>query len=267
MDISARFLVVPLIASALLTGANARAQDDNWGQPPMFNPAPPDVVPGSSYVNAHDWMARRGPQMGVRVGYTAGTGIVYSGLDVHDASSGALPITVDLGWRFLPQLYAGLYGAFAPVFLKNNPVSCPGDFDCNAQNWRFGVQVDYHFMPRSRLDPYVGLGGGYEILHTNVNGVSPVPLPTGGAAPGHVSAGIIDRGWEFANLTLGFDARIDSMVGVGPYVSGSLNEYNVHTGTQSVTVGNTQVSNAPLPDVDHGLHELFTAGVRGTFNP
>lgn len=267
MDISARFLVVPLIASALLTGANARAQD-TWGQqPPMFNPPPPDVVPGSSYGGPHDYMARTGPQMGVRVGYALGTGIVYSGLSLRDSSSGALPVTIDLGWRFLPQLYAGLYGSFAPVFLKNNPISCPDGFDCNAQNWRFGVQFDYHFVPRSRLDPYIGLGGGYEVLHTNVHGTTPVPLPTGGAAPGNVSAGITDRGWEFANLTLGFDARINSVVGIGPYVSGSLSEYNVHSGNQSVTVSGTQVSNAAVSPVDHGLHELFFAGLRGTFNP
>ncbi|HEX4447317.1 MAG TPA: hypothetical protein VH044_11300, partial [Polyangiaceae bacterium] len=103
------------------------------------------------------------------------------------------------------------------------------------------------------------------ILHTNANGPVVVPTPLGNA-PGNASAGIIDRGWEFAALTLGFDARINDVVGIGPYVSGSLGEYGVHTGTQSVTVAGTQVQNAPSPDVNHGLHELFTGGVKGTFN-
>jgi hypothetical protein len=212
-------------------------------------------------------MAQPGPQLGLRVGYALGTGDVYSGLSLRDSSSGALPVTIDLGWRFLPQLYGGLYGSFAPVFLKTNPLSCPEGFDCNAQDWRFGVQFDFHFVPRSRLDPYVGLGGGYEILRTNVSGGTPVPLPTGGSAPGHASVYIIDRGWEFANLTLGFDARVDRWVGIGPYLSGSLNEFNVHTGNQYVNVGGTQVSNTAVSPVNSHLHEIFFAGVRGTFNP
>jgi hypothetical protein len=263
MDITARGFALSLVFSGSLVSASARAQ---YEQAPFFNPPPPDVTASSTYAGPHPFAARRGPQLGLRVGYAAGTGIVYSGLNVHDASSGALPVTVDLGWRFLPQLYAGVYGSFAPVFTKGNPVSCPAGFDCNAQDWRFGLQVDYHFLPRSRLDPYVGLGGGYEVLHTNANGPVVVPTPLGNA-PGNASAGIIDRGWEFAALTLGFDARINDVVGVGPYISGSLGEYGVHTGTQSVTVAGMQVQNGPSPDVNHGLHELFTAGLKGTFNP
>jgi hypothetical protein len=207
MDISARGFAISLVVSgSLISSANARAQ---YEQAPFFNPPPPDVTASSTYAGPHPFAARRGPQLGLRVGYASGTGIVYSGLNVHDASDGALPVTVDLGWRFLPQLYAGVYGSFAPVFTKGNPLSCPAGFDCNAQDWRFGVQVDYHFLPRTRLDPYVGLGGGYEILHTNANGPVVVPTPLGNA-PGNASAGIIDRGWEFAALTLGFDARINA---------------------------------------------------------
>jgi hypothetical protein len=265
MGTSARILAVPLFASAIFVAGVAQAQTE-MSTPPVFNPRPPDLIPGSTYGGGHTYVANRGPQLGLRFGYGSGTGVVYSGLTVHDASDGALPLYVDLGWRFLPQLYAGLYGSFAPVFVNNNPVSCPGNFDCNAQQWRFGVQADFHFVPRSRLDPYIGLGGGYEILHTNVNGTTPVPTPFG-AMPAQASAGIIDRGWEFVNVTLGFDARINSEVGIGPFVSGSLNEYNVHTGTQSVTLNGTQVMNAPVTGVSHGLHELYVAGIRGTFNP
>jgi hypothetical protein len=259
------FLSAAAFAVVLLGGVEARAQE-GWAQQPIMNPPPPDIVRGSTWRGTHGTAARLGPQLGIRAGYSAGTGIVYSGLDVSDASNGAIPVTVDLGWRFRPWIYAGLYGSFAHVFTKNNPVSCPGNFDCNSQDWRFGAEVDFHYLPHSALDPYVGLGSGYEILHTNVNGQVPVPT-LAGPMTGFASAGIIDRGWEFLNLTLGFDARIADWVGVGPYVSASLNQYNVHTGTQSVTVAGMQVQNVPSPDVQHGLHELFTAGVRGTFNP
>jgi hypothetical protein len=258
---SARVFAVPLTTSALLLGTSAMAQDES---PTMFNPPPPDIAT-NSYSGSHAFAANRRLQAGVRVGYAAGTGIVYSGLSVHEASSGGIPVIVDLGWRFLPQLYAGVYGQFAPIFLKNNPVSCPGDADCNAQDWRFGLEVDYHPLPRMRLDPYIGLGSGYEILHTNVHAAVPVPTPAG-TMIGTASAGIIDRGWEFVAITLGFDARINREVGIGPFVSASLNEYGIHTGTQTVNVVGMQ-NTTPTADVSHGLHELYTAGLRGTFNP
>jgi hypothetical protein len=263
MVTSARLFAVPLAAGALLIGTSALAQTAEY--PSVFNPAPPDVSP-ESYSGSRKFQANRGLQVGGRVGYAAGTGIVYSGLTVHDASNGGLPIIVDAGWRFLPQLYAGLYGQYSPIFVKNNPVSCPGNSDCNAQDWRFGVEVDYHFVPRIRIDPYIGLSGGYEILHTNVHATVPVPTPAG-IATGNASASITDRGWEFVALTLGFDARINREVGLGPFVSASLSEYGIHTGTQTVNVAGAQVANMPTPDVSHGLHEIYIAGVRGTINP
>jgi hypothetical protein len=262
---SSRRLAVALSASALLLGGTARAQDAAIQAPPMFNPPPPDLgSPATSGTRSH--MANRGLQVGVRTGYGAGAGIVYSGLNVKDASSGGIPVIVDLGVRALPQLYAGIYGGWSSIFTKNNAVSCPDDLDCKTQQWRFGVQFDFHYAPTSKLDPYIGLGGGYEILHTHISGPVPIPTPLGTLA-GTTDTSIIDRGWEFANLTLGFDARINRGVGLGPFVSASLNEYGVHSGTERASIMGTQVVAMPVPTVNHGLHELFFAGVRATFNP
>jgi hypothetical protein len=262
MFTSSRRLAVALTASALLVGGSARAQDQTM---PIFNPPPPDVGPPSTY-GSHSHMANTGLQVGVRTGYGGGTGIVYSGLSVHEASGGAIPVIVDLGVRIVPQLYAGIYGSWANIFTKNNPVSCPGDLDCKTNQWRFGVEMDFHAIPSSKFDPYIGIGSGYEILHTSVNGA--VGLPTAvGMIPATASAGIIDRGWEFVNLTGGFDVRINRGVGIGPFISGSLSEYGVHSGNQSASVGGMQVANMPVPPVTHGLHELYFAGIRGTFNP
>jgi hypothetical protein len=262
MFTSTRRLAVALSGSVLLMGGSARAQNE---APPMFNPPPPDLP--SPYVSgSRSHMANTGLQVGIRTGYGGGSGDVYRGLGVRDASTGGIPIIVDLGYRALPELYAGIYGGFAPIFTKNNPVSCPGDLDCKTDQWRFGVQFDFHYIPSSRFDPYIGLGGGYEILHTNVSGGIAVPTPLG-SFPGNVNATITDRGWEFANLTFGFDARFSRAVALGPFISGSLSEYGVHSGTQVVTVAGNQVAATPVPNVNHGLHELYFAGLRGTFNP
>ncbi len=231
--------------------------------PPEEHPV--DVRTVSSRLDA-PWRARLGPQLGVRVGYGVGTGVVYSGLPVSDASHGALPVILDAGWRFIPQLYLGLYGQAAPVFTRNNPVSCPGDASCPAQDWRFGVEADVHVAPHALLDPYFGIGTCYEILHTHLTVPISAPTPNG-PVPANATAGIVDRGWEFASLTLGFDARLCSVLGVGPFVTGSLGEYGVHTGTLTTSVAGTPVESGPLPAVHHAAHELFIFGVRGTVNP
>ncbi|MCL2450019.1 MAG: hypothetical protein FWD17_13815 [Polyangiaceae bacterium] len=229
----------------------------------------PEAPPLEPPPGRHDATARIGPQIGVRVGYGLGSGSVYRGLPLHTASDGAVPIIVDLGWRFIPELYAGLYGQFGPVVTRNNPASCPGDASCSSQDWRFGIEVDYHFLPRTRLDPYVGLGSGYEILHTHVTANTLVPMDAG-PVPARTTVGLIDRGWEFAALTLGMDARACSSFGIGPFVSASIGEYNVHTGNMSTSVltpaGPVLVQSTPVPGVSHGTHELYIFGVRGTFN-
>jgi hypothetical protein len=258
---TARAVAVVLSAGATsLTLASPAWAQEEYAPPPTNPPAAEQVPPPSSA------MANRGLQFGARIGYAYGSGIVYSGFSLPDGSSGAMPLIGDLGWRFLPQLYVGLYGQYAPVFTKTNAVECFDGFNCATQDYRFGIQVDYHPVPRSRFDPYVGLGGGYEILHTRVSGPTVVPTP-GGFVPAHVDVSAIDRGWEYFSVIVGFDGRIDPAVGLGLFASFSLSEYNVHTGTQTVSVGGTTVSSGPIPDRNHGMHEIYIAGVRGTFNP
>jgi hypothetical protein len=255
----ARALAVAL--ATWLTGASPALAQDEYA-PPGAPPGPEKVqVPPPSSA-----MANTGIQFGARVGYAFGSGVVYPGLSVSDGSNGAMPLIGDLGWRIVPQLYVGVYGQYAPVFTKNNAVECFNGFNCATQDYRWGLEVDVHPVPRSRFDPYVGLAGGYEYLHTHVSGPTVVPT-AGGLVPAQVDVSVNDRGWEFASLIVGFDGRIDPAVGVGLFASASLAEYNVHTGTQTVTVNGTTVSSGPVPDVNHGLHELYIFGVRGTFNP
>ena len=66
---------------------------------------------------------------------------MYKGVHLSDASSGALPLLVDVGWRIAPELYVGVYGQYAPVFLKTYALTCPSGSSCTAQDWRFGVEA------------------------------------------------------------------------------------------------------------------------------
>ena len=254
-----------VMSSAALAGIAMLGIEPNVNAQEIAGPPGPET-PETPLVRRREFVARPGPQLGARIAYAVGAGSVYSGLSVSSSSNGALPIQIDLGWRLLPMLYVGAYGQYAPVFVKNNPVSCPDGFSCSAQDWRFGIQADVHPLPMVRFDPYVGIGIGYEILHTGINGSTDVPTPAG-TLTGTADASVVDRGWEFVTLTIGADFRANDFLGIGPFVSGSLNRYNVHNGTRVVTVNGTEVLNGPVDPVEHVMHEIFMFGIRGEFNP
>jgi len=227
------------------------------------------VVKQEEMVSApqRDWHAPKGLQLGARFGYTFGAGSVFSGEGVMDSAAGALPLIVDAGVRVLPTLYVGAYGQYAPVLFKGDtPPGCPSGAGCNGASWRFGVQFDIHFMPSVRWDPYIGLGAGYEILHTAFQGPATATLPSGTTASVQVDHSENNRGWEFANITLGADWRIDRNFGIGPFFTFTVGEFNVRSGETTVSAGGLSTTTT-APDVNHTTHELFIVGARGTFSP
>jgi outer membrane protein W len=62
-------------------------------------------------------------------------------------------------------------------------ISCTESASCQSHDWSFGLQADYHFAPDLKFDPYVGLGSGYEILHTHVEVPTTLP-PAAGSLSG-----------------------------------------------------------------------------------
>jgi hypothetical protein len=243
-----------------------------------LSPANAQEKTGGSNVGQSDngdFSANLGLQVGLRVAYTDGLGVVDQGVNLSDASSGALPILIDVGWRFLPELYVGLYGQYAPVFLKTYEVTCPSGLSCSAQDWRFGVEADYHFpaVLRPELDPYVGLGAGYEILQSSFHGPHTFLVGTM-LVPGVIDASFTDRGWEYASLTLGLDWRFGHMLGAGLFLTGSVGQFDTQTGTFVITTSSGPQNQpvAGIPACGPGqsslcnVHTLAAIGVRGSFN-
>lgn len=242
---------VTIVGFGLLAASSARGQPSDVGVDRSITE--PDRPP-------------TGLQLGARVGYGLGSGEVYRGFGVSEGSDGFIPIVVDVGARVTPELYVGAYGGYAHVFPRTNATSCPAGFDCRITDWRFGLQVDWHVRPRRWFDPYVGLGAGYEILHNSVTGPTSVPTAAG-PVPATADAGVTDRGFEFAALTLGADFRIARVLAVGPFVSMSIGEFGTRTGSTTVRVQGTEVASTAAAEVEHRPHELYLFGVRGTVNP
>jgi hypothetical protein len=212
-----------------------------------------------------DMSPKTGVQVGARVGFGVGTGSVYKDFGVSEGSNGFVPVVVDVGARVIPELYIGAYGGWAHVIPKTNQTSCPEGYSCSVNDWRFGVEADWHFMPRVSYDPYIGLSTGWDILHNSVSGSTQLPTPAG-LAPANVEANVTDSGWEIVGLHLGADFRLGRALALGPFFTATLGRYTNRTGTTTVSVG-PQSQSKDAPDVEHAMHEYYMLGVRGTINP
>jgi hypothetical protein len=229
-----------------------------------YGPYYPQPAHRESVVAPADYQARTGFQIGARAGYAMGFGSLYSGLAMNDMSSGSVPLILDLGWRFLPQLYVGAYGQVAPVVMKNSATACPNGTDCSGLDWRLGIEADFHFLPTSRFDPYIGIGAGYEILQRTISGPVDVPLGTS-TKSGILNESVTDQGWEMAAVTLGFDARMARSIGLGPFATAALSRFDLHHGSQNTVVDGGSIASGSVARVVHTTHETLIVGLRGTF--
>ncbi len=128
----------------------------------------------------------------------------FSDTDVNrlgDDTHGVIPLWVDVGYRLSPQLMAGVYFMYGLVLPKQAPANdplrggCPEGADCFANGIRLGVQAQYAFAPGSFVNPWLGLGLGYERISSQLKGqLLGVPIDSssthGGAELLHLQGGV-----------------------------------------------------------------------------
>ena len=229
-----------------------------------------------SLVHAAAPQGRRGLEVGLGVGPQAGAGYVYRGgerldgsvgdVKLTDAAKGGVAVVLDLGYRLSDHWFVGAYGQYSKVLVKENPFSCPTDFACSTQQLSFGPQVQYHFAPAGRFDPFVGLGFGMVLLDSSIRGAIPVPLP-GGAVRADLDIASQQRGPELVNLTVGGRWQAGTSLTFGPFLNVTYARYTVRSGTSTLFLpapagGATQ---SKLGAVEDGPHGLVVLGFRGTY--
>jgi outer membrane protein W len=185
-----------------------------------------------------------GLSFGVRTGYMIPTGSAFSANNVSakmsDTIAGGLPLWLDAGYRITPNIYVGLYADLALLFVAST--ACPSGASCSGSQFRIGANAHYHFLPDGKIDPWAGLGIGYEHLHY-------------GVTLGESDNGVSASGFEFVNLQVGGDYKLTDAIAVGPFLSLSFGEY-----------GGASINGNDVPNFDKTLHEWFTIGVRGKYD-
>lgn len=145
----------------------------------------------------------QGVDIGARVAWAIPTGDAFAGQSLGGELNGALPLQLDLGYRFDRHFWAGFDLSFAPASLK----SCGAAGSCSGRDTRVGLQVAYRLDRQGSLRPWLGLGVGYEWLH----------LDRSPAVPAFTLSG-----FEWVNLQLGGDFALNPRIWMGPFLTVAL---------------------------------------------
>jgi hypothetical protein len=218
-------------------------------------------------------------ESGVGVGVRVAGAIPFGNSDTADTMSDSqramLPIWFDLGYRFNRNVYLAVFYQYGVTFPPSNhcssgpatpgqltnggvggsgldsalvPSAGGGQTTCDGRDQRFGLELHYHFMPKEFVDPWIGLGLGYE--------VSTIDYSTGAAA--YTSS--FQASGPMLDLQLGLDLRFSKLIPFGPFVDLSLAEF----GTESYYDDNG-VSTGPVTFTT-SVHGWATFGLRVQFN-
>jgi outer membrane protein len=208
--------------------------------------------------------------VGLRAGYSIPTGDAanvagFGSFKEKDLYAGLVPLQVEASWRITPALSAGLYwsygfgtkGSQLDALVCSNASSCSGLYDM-----RLGAQAAWSFGPTGPVEPWIGLGAGWEAAHFEAKNAS---FPTGAPPPFDRTPpdelGGTLRGWELS-LQGGVDWRATSALALGPFVQVQVGQCRV----QDVTYlgPGTVPGNGGIPNAK--AHEFITLGVRGKFD-
>jgi opacity protein-like surface antigen len=178
-------------------------------------------------------------KLGLRLGYGIPMGDAADGAELGDFVSGMIPIWVDAGYMVTPNIMVGAYFQYGIASIADD--FC-GEADCSGSDVRFGVQGQYHFSPGQKIQPWAGIGVGYEIANIN-------------AEIAGVEASFSTKGFEFLNLQGGADFEIANAFVLGPFASFSLGQYS------------SSSSGGESEDIeDKAIHQWLTIGAKGTFS-
>lgn len=189
--------------------------------------------------------ARQGLEVAFRTGALIPTGHAAEGGLLSDAFGVQFPLWIDLGYRF-DRLFVGAYGQYA-FGLLGGRTDCPSGGSCSVGAARVGFELQLHPAGRKRVDPWFGVGFGFEwdTLHVSVSSVS-----------GSVTA----QGWDFLRLGTGLDFAVTRGLRIGPFFEFSLSEFV----DASLSSGN-RTESQPIDRKD--LHFWLSVGLKITVLP
>jgi hypothetical protein len=222
-------------------------------------PAPPTPPPAAGAAGAAPVEAPTGVQSGLSFGLRLGYAFPAGSFSDPDPSSpnsdttlggsvsGMAPVWVDAGYLVNPYFYIGAYFSYGFAQAAGSLGCGTNGLTCTLSNLRAGVDVQVRPLGVRRLQPWIGVGIGYEGFNFSgdMNGAS---------------LSISYTGVELVNPQAGFDYKFLPALSAGVFTGVSVGEY-LGTSTSS---GGAQQS-ADLTG-RHSLHEWIYVGARATYD-
>ena len=225
-----------LLIAALVAAAPAFAQ---WPDKPKTETkpetktdtatpsTPPPAAPKRNRQQAPAEDDGSGFGLGIRGAWALPSGGLTADQGLGDSLSWQLPIWLEAGYWFNRNLYAGAYYQYAFGF--NN---CLAGATCTSHGMRFGIEAIYNLLPTATLQPWAGIGFGYETLSRSRSGDDTTA-----------------RGFELVNLQLGLDYAASKNFTIGPFAS-----YQLFGKYTTFTAGG--LSNDPSNTAGHSWLQL-----------
>ena len=183
-------------------------------------------------ASAEEAAPRRRP---FEIGLSSGYSVVGFGHRLQAAdfeSLWAIPLLVDVGYRISKNWSIGAYGEVG--FIDNSPSDVEDvDESIKGHHYRLGAEALYHSSPERRVQPWFGVGLGYDALRTTYRVRSTFP-PVASARPDPGSSSPIRaNGLEIGHAQLGIDFALVPGFAFGPFLGGSVVSYGNRRGIQS----------------------------------
>jgi hypothetical protein len=181
--------------------------------------------------------AVRSLELTIGTGYTQGFGDIAGGRPtLTDTAEAGGAVQIGVGYRLIPQLTLGVYGAGA-MFGRGGQV----DSSSNLYSASAGVQADWHFLPsHHELDPWVSLGTGWRGYWIN-------------ADQGTTSL----HGLELAKLQVGVDYRVSRAIAISPVLGADMSLFVTES---------TPASNGFHNIANPNVNAFISAGLLGRFD-
>jgi hypothetical protein len=182
-----------------------------------------------------------------------------AGLDrnLNDLTSWRAPVWVDVGYSLSGATTVGVYGQ---VGTGGTGDACT--FDCDWSDIRIGAEVEWRLAPGAAVDPWLGLGLGYEWLTYRV--LVSVDVPDGMGGTETLSGRATERfGGPELLLQAGVDFQVEDALRIGPYASATLAQYL----TDSFTCEGSNECPADGSIDGPAFHSWIGVGLRGAYTP
>lgn len=175
--------------------------------------------------------------LGLRLGYGIGMGDVGGTLGMSDWVKGQIPLQIDAMYRATPEIGVGVYLSRG-LGVLNSDIS-DACSDCSGAITRLGLQATYTLTTVSpTVVPWLGAGFGYE-WNTLDDGFDTLTF----------------SGWEYLNLQVGGDFKVNQQFVVGPYAQFAIGQYD-----------SAELSGTSADITDTSMHQWLSFGVRGKFD-